>query len=97
MAAAVDVAAYRDVLIILGTTAVTVPLLRRFGISPALGFLGIGTLIGPSALGRLAEPLPWLRWVTVSDSTQISTFAELGIVFLSVSYTHLTLPTNREV
>jgi CPA2 family monovalent cation:H+ antiporter-2 len=96
MAAAVDVAAYRDVLIILGTTAVTVPLLRRFGISPALGFLGIGTLVGPSALGKLAQYFPPLHWVTVSDSTQISTFAELGVVFLlfliglELSYERLT-------
>ncbi len=96
MAAAVDVAAYRDVLIILGTTAITVPILRRFGISPVLGFLGIGTLVGPSALGRLAETLPWIRWFTVSDSTQISAFAELGVVFLlfliglELSYERLT-------
>lgn len=96
MAAAVDVAAYRDVLIILGTTAITVPILGRFGISPVLGFLGIGTLVGPSALGRLSETLPWLRWVTVSDSTQISAFAELGVVFLlfliglELSYERLT-------
>jgi CPA2 family monovalent cation:H+ antiporter-2 len=96
MAAAVDVAAYRDVLIILGTTAITVPILRRFGISPVLGFLGIGTLVGPSALGRLSETFPFLRWVTVSDSTQISAFAELGVVFLlfliglELSYERLT-------
>jgi CPA2 family monovalent cation:H+ antiporter-2 len=96
MAAAVDLAAYRDVLIILGTTAITVPILRRFGISPVLGFLGIGTLVGPSALGRLAETLPWIRWFTVSDSTQISAFAELGVVFLlfliglELSYERLT-------
>ncbi|WP_293427946.1 cation:proton antiporter domain-containing protein [Phreatobacter sp.] len=96
MAAAVDVAAYRDVLIILGTTAITVPILRRFGISPVLGFLGIGTLVGPSALGRLSETFPLLRWVTVSDSTQISVFAELGVVFLlfliglELSYERLT-------
>jgi CPA2 family monovalent cation:H+ antiporter-2 len=96
MAAAVDVAAYRDVLIILGTTAITVPILGRFGISPVLGFLGIGTLVGPSALGRLAETLPWIRWFTVSDSAQISAFAELGVVFLlfliglELSYERLT-------
>lgn len=96
MAAAVDVAAYRDVLIILGTTAITVPILRRFGISPVLGFLGIGTLVGPSALGRLSETIPFLRWITVSDSTQISAFAELGVVFLlfliglELSYERLT-------
>lgn len=82
MAAAVDLAAYKDVLIILGTTAVTVPILSRFGISPVLGFLGIGTLLGPSALGGLVGQVPWLGAVTVSDSRQIAVFAELGVVFL---------------
>ncbi|MDP2803147.1 MAG: cation:proton antiporter [Phreatobacter sp.] len=96
MAAAVELAAYKDVLIILASTAVTVPLLKRLGISPALAFLGIGVLVGPTALGGLTGSFPWLSWVTVSDSKQIGTFAELGVVFLlfliglELSYERLT-------
>jgi CPA2 family monovalent cation:H+ antiporter-2 len=96
MAAAVELAAYKDVLIILASTAVTVPLLKRLGISPALAFLGIGVLVGPTALGGLTGTFPWLSWVTVSDSKQIGTFAELGVVFLlfliglELSYERLT-------
>ncbi|MFN3856032.1 MAG: cation:proton antiporter [Phreatobacter sp.] len=82
MAATVDIAAYKDILIILGTTAVAVPVLGRLGVSPVLGFLGIGTLLGPSGLGQLAAHWDLLRFVTASDSAQIAAFAELGVVFL---------------
>ena len=96
MAAAVDIAAYKDVLIILASTAVTVPILKRIGISPALAFLGIGVLVGPSALGSLAPTYPWLGWITVADTKQMATYAELGVVFLlfliglELSYERLT-------
>lgn len=96
MAAAVELAAYKDVLIILASTAVTVPLLKRLGISPALAFLGIGALVGPGALGSMTGTWPWLSWITVTDSRQIGTFAELGVVFLlfliglELSYERLT-------
>ena len=96
MAAGVDFAAYRDVLIILGTTAVTVPVLARFGISSVIGFLGIGALLGPFGIGRLAEAVPWLKWIEVTNSKEISVFAELGVVFLlfliglELSYERLT-------
>lgn len=96
MAAAVDIAAYKDVLIILASTAVTVPILKRIGISPALAFLGIGALVGPSALGSLAPTYPWLSWITVADTKQMATYAELGVVFLlfliglELSYERLT-------
>lgn len=96
MAAAVDIAAYKDVLIILASTAVTVPILKRIGISPALAFLGIGALVGPSALGSLAPTYPWLGWITVADTKQMATYAELGVVFLlfliglELSYERLT-------
>ncbi|WP_204351182.1 cation:proton antiporter domain-containing protein, partial [Serratia marcescens] len=80
----------------LGTTAVTVPILARFGISSVIGFLGIGALLGPFGVGRLVDGLPWLRWIAVSDSREISVFAELGVVFLlfliglELSYERLT-------
>ncbi len=96
MAAAVELAAYKDALIILASTAVTVPLLKRIGISPALAFLGIGLIAGPSVLGGLSATYPWLAWFAVSDSKQMAAFAELGVVFLlfliglELSYERLT-------
>jgi CPA2 family monovalent cation:H+ antiporter-2 len=96
MAASVDLLAYKDILLILGTTAVTVPILGRIGVSSALGFLGIGALIGPNGLGRLAADFPWLRYIVVTEDGSIATFGELGVVFLlfliglELSYERLT-------
>lgn len=82
MAGPVDAMAYKDMLVILGTTAVMVPLFRRLGVSPILGFIGAGALLGPYGLARLTEVAPWLAMVTIPDAQPLAPLAELGIVFL---------------
>lgn len=82
MAAAHDFAVYKDVLILLGTAAVVVPVMHRWRVSPVLGFLGAGVLLGPSGLGALSASLPPLAWITLSDEASIAGIAELGVVFL---------------
>ena len=46
-------AAYSDALVVLGTAGVVVPLVRRWGLNPVLGYLGAGALLGPLGLGSL--------------------------------------------
>jgi CPA2 family monovalent cation:H+ antiporter-2 len=82
MAAAVDIGVYKDALIILGTAAVAVPALHRVKVGPIMGFLLIGTLLGPHGLGKLVPSLPALSWITVTGEKQIEFIAELGVVFL---------------
>jgi monovalent cation:H+ antiporter-2, CPA2 family len=82
MAPAFDINAYSDALVLLGTAAVVVPLVRRAGISPVLGYLGAGALLGPLALGSFLKTVPVLYWFTVIDASHVEVFAELGIVFL---------------
>jgi len=82
MARTIDLAAYSDALIVLGTAAIVVPLLRRCGISPVLGYLGAGAILGPLGLGSLVGAHPLLFWFTVTDSENVSGIAALGIVFL---------------
>ncbi|MDJ1158485.1 cation:proton antiporter [Chelatococcus sp. SYSU_G07232] len=82
MAAALPIEAYKDALIVLATAGIVVPVVHRLKISPVLGFLGIGILIGPDGLSRLASAFPPLRYITVSDATQIERVAEFGVVFL---------------
>ena len=74
--------AYSDALVVLGTAGIVVPLVRRFGVSPVLGYLGAGAVLGPLGLGSFMDRLPWLYWVTVVDAKNVSGIAELGIVFL---------------
>ncbi|MEQ8825424.1 MAG: cation:proton antiporter [Filomicrobium sp.] len=72
----------KDFIIFLAVAGLLVPLMKRFSLSPVLGFIVIGILIGPSGLGSLAEAYPWLGYVTISDAEGIGTFSELGVVFL---------------
>jgi len=73
---------YRDLVVFLAAAGVVVPLFNRLKISPVLGFLAAGVLLGPYGLARLADSAPWLAWLTISDAEQIRSLSELGVAFL---------------
>lgn len=73
---------YRDLVVFLAAAGVIVPLFNRLKISPVLGFLAAGVLLGPDGLARLSESAPWLSWLTISDAAQIRSLSELGVAFL---------------
>jgi CPA2 family monovalent cation:H+ antiporter-2 len=77
-----NIGAYSDALVLLATAGLVVPLLRRFGVSPILGYLAAGALLGPLGLGTFMGELPFLYWLTIVDAESVSRFAELGVVFL---------------
>ena len=82
MASTINVAAYSDALVVLGTAGIVVPIVSRLGFSPVLGYLGAGALLGPLGLGSLINSFPLLYWFTVGDAQDVAGIAELGIVFL---------------
>jgi CPA2 family monovalent cation:H+ antiporter-2 len=82
VASTIDTDAYSNALVFLGTAGVVVPLVRRFGVSPILGYLGAGAILGPLGLGSFSDQIPVLYWFTVSDAASVGGIAELGIVFL---------------
>lgn len=73
---------YHDVLVFLAAAGVLVPLLHKLKVSPVLGFLAAGVLLGPDGLGRLGDDTAWIRHLTIQDRSQIQLLSELGVVFL---------------
>ena len=73
---------YKDVVLFLATAGIIVPLFRRWRISPILGFLGAGVVLGPSGLGALADRFGWLKFVTIGNPQEVAQLAEFGVVFL---------------
>jgi CPA2 family monovalent cation:H+ antiporter-2 len=71
-----------DALVILGAAGIVIPVFARFRITPVIGFILVGLLVGPYGLGRLVDDHGWLFYVTISDPEGLEPFAELGIVLL---------------
>ena len=60
----------RDALLFLAATVAIVPVCKKANISPVLGFLGAGALLGPSGLS------------VIKDLSELDNLGELGIIFL---------------
>ena len=71
-----------DALVILGAAGIVIPVFARFRITPVIGFILVGLLVGPYGLGRLVFDHPWLGHVTITDPEGLAPFAEFGIILL---------------
>jgi CPA2 family monovalent cation:H+ antiporter-2 len=71
-----------DALVILGAAGIVIPLFARFRVTPVIGFILVGLLVGPYGLGRQVFDHPWLAFVTITDPDSLKPFAEFGIVLL---------------
>ena len=74
-----------DALVILAAAGIVIPLFARFRITPVIGFILVGILVGPFGLGSAVAQYPWLAYVTISDPHRLEPFAEFGIVLLLFS------------
>ena len=74
--------ALSDALTILGAAGIIIPAFARLKISPVIGFILVGIVAGPFALGAMARSSPWLGAVSITDPTGIEPFAEFGIILL---------------
>lgn len=74
-----------DALVILGAAGIVIPAFARIRISPVIGFILIGLLVGPSGLGSMSGDYPWLNYLTISNVDAIEPFAEFGITLLLFS------------
>ncbi|MCW5704421.1 MAG: cation:proton antiporter [Bradyrhizobium sp.] len=82
MSASININAFSDALVVLGTAGVVVPIVRRMGVNPVIGYLGAGALLGPLGLGSFTQTFPSLYWFTIADARDVEGIANLGVVFL---------------
>jgi CPA2 family monovalent cation:H+ antiporter-2 len=72
----------REILLFLTLSGILIPLLQRLRINQVLGFLAVGTLLGPFGLGLLTPQFPILGYLTFPTGEGVSLLAELGVIFL---------------
>lgn len=72
----------REAVVILASAAIVIPLFHRLKLSPVLGFMLVGLLVGPAGLAMLTDRAPWVAWFTITDRESIAPVAELGVVLL---------------
>ncbi len=77
-----DTSLYKVALIVLGAAGVVIPLFHRLRLSPVLGFMLVGIVVGPFGLASLATRLPFLSVITIADRESIEPIAHLGVVLL---------------
>ncbi len=71
-----------DGLVILGAAGIVIPVFARFRITPVIGFILVGLLVGPYGLGRMVFEHEWLAYFTITDPEGLEPFAEFGIILL---------------
>jgi len=80
--APLDTSFYKQALIVLGAAGVVIPIFHRLRVSPVLGFMLVGIVVGPFGLVSLIPHLPWLSAITISTPASIEPIAHLGVVLL---------------
>jgi monovalent cation:H+ antiporter-2, CPA2 family len=74
-----------NALVILGAAGIVIPAFARFKITPVIGFILVGILVGPMGLGALSQSFPWLRHITIADAEAIQPIGDYGIILLLFS------------
>jgi CPA2 family monovalent cation:H+ antiporter-2 len=72
----------KDALVILGSAGIVIPVFARFRVTPIIGFILIGILVGPFGLGSLSDTSRFLDAITISDPARLTPFADFGIILL---------------
>jgi CPA2 family monovalent cation:H+ antiporter-2 len=75
----------REVVVFLAAAGTMVPLMQRFRISPVLGWLAAGLLLGPHGAARLGDSVPLLAHVSIAEWSAIAPLSEIGVLFLMFS------------
>lgn len=82
MAQVIDPNQFKEALIVLGSAALVIPVFHSIRVSPVLGYILIGMVVGPYGLGAIASHVPWLTFLSIDNPDAIGHAAEFGIVLL---------------
>lgn len=82
MAESVDIFQFKEALIVLGSAALVIPVFHSIRLSPVIGYILIGMVVGPYGIGSLAHTVPWLSFFSIEEPGAILHAAELGVVLL---------------
>lgn len=82
MAGSVDISQFKEALIVLGSAALVIPVFHSLRVSPVIGYILIGMVVGPFGAGSLSEAIPWFTFFSVEKEGAISHAAEFGVVLL---------------
>ena len=74
-----------DLIVILGAAGIVIPAFTRLRITPIIGFILVGIMVGPMGLGSLVPHYPMLEWVTITNPEAIHPIGEYGIILLLFS------------
>ena len=69
-----------DLLVILGAAGIVIPAFARLRITPIIGFILVGIMVGPMGLGSLVPLYTMLNWVTITNPEAIHPIGEYGMV-----------------
>ena len=82
MEAAHDTTFFKVLLIVLGATAIVIPLVQRLRLPPVVGYMAVGMAVGPFGVGTLVADIPFLAALVIDDHAAIVPVAELGVALL---------------
>lgn len=65
-----------------GIAGIIIPLLERIKISPMLGYIICGAIIGPFGIAQFSELYPWIGSIAINNTETVYNLGELGIISL---------------
>lgn len=82
MAIPADSVDFRDIAVVIGAAGLVIPAFSALRISPVIGFIVVGILVGPFGLGAFTDALPVLKPLTISNAEALFPLAEMGVALL---------------
>lgn len=73
---------FRDMAVVIGAAGLVIPAFAVLRISPVIGFILVGILVGPFGLGAITDTLPFLTPLTISNAQALFPLAEMGVALL---------------